>query len=141
MTAGRLTQLLHFYARAEADDGAGNRRGVWQPMVGLWADMRANMRSEAFNALRLEGRNPYSVRVRRSSAALAIGQGWMAIDRRGVRHRVIAPAPDPQDRAWIAMVLVADGSLDGQALAPPPAPEPEPDPAPDPDDPEPETGP
>lgn len=119
MTAGRLSERLGFYQRATIDDGAGNRRGIWQLAFECAADMSARLGSEAFTAARMEGRVPYSVRIRRNPTSSAVAQGWMALDARAVRYRVVAAAFDPRDRSMLTMTLIADGSLNGDSIAVP----------------------
>ncbi len=107
MRAGQLNSLLTFRARtAPVDDGRGNARGAFVDQFQAWADMRLRPGSEVFAAARLEGRVPYSVKVRRNAQTDQITTGWMARDAEGRDYTVQAPAPDPQDRGAIHMLLV-----------------------------------
>ena len=106
----RLSQLntqLTFFERANAgDDGRGNARREFVERFAEWADMRLRPGSEVFSAARLEGRVPYSVKVRRNPNTQTITTGWLARDSEGREYNVQAPAPDPQDRSAIHMLLV-----------------------------------
>lgn len=112
MGAGRLSERLRFYRRAEGDDGAGNRRAGWELQFDAWADMSARAGSEVFTAARMEGRSPFSVRIRRTAASELIKQDWMARDDRGVEYRIVAPAFDPRDRAMMMMTLISGSALE-----------------------------
>lgn len=106
----RLHQLnteLTFLARESAgNDGRGNERQQFVERFAEWADMRLRPGSEVFAAARLEGRVPYSVKVRRNPNTETITTGWKARDSAGREYNVQAPAPDPQDRSAIHMMLV-----------------------------------
>ena len=107
MRAGQLSELLKFRARTgSVNDGRGNVRDVFTDQFEAWADMRLRPGSEVFTAARLEGRVPYSVKVRRSPDTERITTGWMARDRHGRDYSVEAPGPDPHDRGALHMLLV-----------------------------------
>lgn len=112
MRAGRLSDLLKFYSREVADDGAGNQRGALAYRFSLWAELMARPGSEAFAAARFEGRVPYSVRVRRGPEALQIQTDWVAEDERGTRYNIQAPHPDPRDRGAVLFTMVAGGRIE-----------------------------
>lgn len=101
-----MTERLTFYSRKVIDDQKGNRRGAWEERFTVSADMRIRPGSEVFAAARLEGRVPYSVKVRRSPDTVQITTGWRATDSAARDYNVQAPAPDPQDRGAIHMICV-----------------------------------
>lgn len=106
MRAGQLNARLTFQSREQVDNGRGTTRGVFVDQFTVWADMRLRPGSEVFAAERLEGRVPYSVKVRRSAQTDQITTGWQARDAMGNSYNVQAPAHDPQDRGAIHMMLV-----------------------------------
>lgn len=107
MAAGKLNSRLRFYKRGEVANTTGTTRGPLALQFEVWADMRLRSGSETFAASRLEGRVPYSVKVRRSSQTEAITTGWVARDARGVEYDVQAPALDPHDRGYVHMMLIS----------------------------------
>jgi len=105
--AGKLREKLLFQRRALVDDGFGNEvAGDWETQFTAAADLIPLRGGEPVIASRLVGVQPFIVRIRSCSAALAVDPSWRAVDaRQASRIFNITAAVDPDNKnAWIDMM-------------------------------------
>lgn len=111
--AGALRELLHFQKRGDADDGWGNitpGAGDWETQFTAHASLRPLRGSEAVQADRLGGVQPYVATIRQHAAALGVTAAWRVVDARSGRSFAItSPLADPDGKnAWLEC-LVREG--------------------------------
>lgn len=111
--AGLLRDRVRFETRGTVDDGYGNEvpGGDWELQFTVWAQLMPLRGSETVIAARLQGQQPYIVRVRASDNTRLATPAWRIVfDRDPTRVLAItAPATDPDNkRAWLEF-LVTEG--------------------------------
>ena len=102
--AGELRDRYRFERRAEDDNG--DRLGAWgADAVTVWTKTQALRGGEGVQAARLEGRQPFLLTVRASTATKLIDNAWRAVDDRDA-NRVfnIKSAVVTADRAWVEIL-------------------------------------
>lgn len=109
--AGGLRARLVFQRRTISDDGFGNPvTGEFADVFACWGELIPRMGGEAVINARLQGSQPYTIRVRQSAAARAAGPEWRVVDERD-RSRVFAitsPLADLSQRgAYLEFLAVA----------------------------------
>lgn len=118
---GALRERLHFQSRGDLDDGWGNvtpGAGDFVTRFTVAAGMQPRTGSEAVTAARLEGRQPYVVRVRANARLNNVTTAWRLADARagetgGVPNRIfniVAPAIDPDGKSQWSELLVVEGT-------------------------------
>jgi SPP1 family predicted phage head-tail adaptor len=111
--AGALRNRLTFQSRGQEADGWGGEpkaAGAFVDRFTVWAAMKPLHGSEAVQAARLTGRQPYIVTVRQSSDTRQIKTGWRIEDaRQPGRYLNITALSDPDgQRAWLE-ILATEG--------------------------------
>jgi SPP1 family predicted phage head-tail adaptor len=104
--AGHLRDRVTFERLVAGADGYGNTVNAWADLLTVWADILEAPGREAIAAGRLESSRAATMRVRRSTATLAI----TSADRVQARGRVwnIRSIGDVgRDRAMLEMVIEA----------------------------------
>jgi len=109
---GALRHKLEFQKRGVTDDGFGNDvAGPFETVFTQRAQMIARNGTETVMAARLQGVQPYTVRIRYSAQAAAVTADWQIIDARNMA-RVFAIAAPPVNvdgkNQWIE-ILVKEG--------------------------------
>ncbi len=108
---GALRFRLHFQQRDTGDDGFGNPvAGPYETAFTQRAAMIARMGTETVMASRLQGVQPYTVRIRYSAQAAEVTADWRIVDARDGRVFAIKAPPvnvDGENR-WIE-ILAAEG--------------------------------
>jgi hypothetical protein len=106
---GLLRGRVHFQSRTMEPDpwGGDPRPGDFATVFTCAAEFIPLRGSEAVIASRLQGIQPYVVRVRQSAATRAVGVDWRIVDAR---------APQPPDKkarvfAWLDL-LVQEGGVE-----------------------------
>ena len=110
--SAQFRSRLHFQKRSVADDGYGNPvAGKFETVFSPRAQMIARNGTETVMAERLQGVQPYTVRIRYSAQAAAITADWRIVDARKPERVFAITAPpvnvDDEDR-WIEL-LVSEG--------------------------------
>lgn len=113
-TAGALRERVHFQSRSMADDGFGQvlPAGEFETRFTVWASYLALRGSEAVQASRLQGKQPFIISVRRSSQTLQANEAWQLVDARDASKvfAITAPPTDPDGkRAWLDFLVVLGG--------------------------------
>lgn len=112
--AGPLRERVRFEARKMGDDGFGKvlSGGEFELRFTVWANYRALVGSEAVQGARLQGRQPYIIRVRQSSQTREATPSWRLVDVRNPSRvfAITAPPTDPDgSRTWLEF-LVTEGA-------------------------------
>lgn len=112
--AGDLKERVHLQARTVASDGFGGSvpGGPFQTQCTVRAHLQPLKGSEAVQAARLQGRQPYILTIRQSSQTRPLNTAWQVVDARNVNRKfaVVAPPTDPDsDRAWLEVMIVEGG--------------------------------
>lgn len=109
---GALRHRLNFQKRGTVDDGFGNEiAGPFTTVFSQRAQMIARNGTEVVMAARLQGIQPYTVRIRYSAQAAAVTADWQIADARNP-DRVFAITAPPVNvdggNCWID-ILVSEG--------------------------------
>lgn len=102
--AGKLRSLLAFQRRGEVEDDYGNVQvGKWGTAFTAHAELIPLRGGEAVMASRLDGRQPYVIRIRSSSQSRAVDASWQIVDARNEsRVFAIKAIVDPDNKnAWL----------------------------------------
>lgn len=121
-TSGSLRGRVHFQRRQTEPDpwGGDPREGDWATVTTCAAEFIPLKGSEAVIANRLQGIQPYIVRVRQSAVTRQIDETWRVVDARAPQppatgsrvFAIKAPPTDPnQKRAWLDF-LVEQGRVE-----------------------------
>jgi head-tail adaptor len=106
-TSQELQHRVAFDERATIDDGAGNRRGIFQERFKHWAAFRSRGGSEAVVAARLEGRNILGVYLRSNAQTRAIENDWRMRDVRTGDTYAVKIVDAVTDRNWVYVEVQA----------------------------------
>lgn len=111
---GSLRHKLRFQTRKTSDDGFGNPvAGPFETVFSQRAQMIARNGTETVMASRLQGVQPYTVRIRYSAQAAAVTADWQIVDDRNPSRIFAITAPpvnvDGMNR-WIE-ILVSEGKV------------------------------
>lgn len=109
--AGGLRARLVFQRRTVSDDGFGNPvTGDFADVFACWGELVPRFGGEAVINARLQGSQPYTVRIRQSAEARHVGPEWRVVDERD-RSRVFAitsPLADMTQRgAYLEFMAIA----------------------------------
>ena len=98
--AGTLRSLLHFQRRSVVDDGFGNEvTGEYETVFTDAAELKPRMGSEPVIASRLQGVQPYTIRVRANTSTRSIDATGRAVDARtGGVFAIVSPFVDMDQR-------------------------------------------
>lgn len=109
--AGDLRERVHLQRRTFADDGFGNTvAGDFETVFTCAAHYKPLRGTEAVQAQRLAGQQPYVVTIRQSSQSRNVLTDWQMVDARNpARVMSIAAISDPDGRrAWLE-ILATEG--------------------------------
>lgn len=115
MTAGNLRSKLHFQRRGQSDDGFGNTvTGEFETGFTDAAEIIPRMGSEAVMSSRLQGVQPFTVRVRSSTQTRELDATWRAIDARiGAVYSIVSPPTNlDQKNAYIEILATTGAQTD-----------------------------
>ncbi|PDS97522.1 phage head-tail adapter protein [Rhizobium sp. S9] len=115
MTAGKLRSRLQFQKRGESDDGFGNAvTGEFETVFIDAAEIIPRMGSETVMASRLQGVQPYTIRVRSSSQTREIDATWRAVDQRSTAvYSIVSPPTNlDQKNAYIEFLATTGAQTD-----------------------------
>lgn len=119
-SSGSLRGRVHLQKRSTEPDpwGGPDREGDFATVATVACEFVALKGGEQVIASRLQGVQPYIVKVRQSTTTRAVDETWRLVDARpiaGQSARVFAikaPPTDPdQKRAWLE-ILVEQGRLE-----------------------------
>lgn len=108
-TAGGQKQRLRFEFRSTGDDSYGNEvSGSWVAGFTEFAELIPLRGGETVLASRLQGVQPYILRVRSFSQSRAVTTAWRVVDARNSSRlfNITSIADAEQDNAWLDMVVV-----------------------------------
>jgi head-tail adaptor len=111
--AGKLRSLLNFQQRSAEDDGYGSsgNTGPFQTVFSDSAEMTPRMGSEAVMASRLQGVQPYTIRIRSHTVARTVDATWRAVDARtGAVYAIVSPAANVDQKNAYLDILATVGS-------------------------------
>lgn len=112
---GALNQTVLLQRRGNSDDGWGNTvpgGGDFETVVKVDASLTPRTGGEEVTAARLNGRQPYIVRVRNMARTREITISWQLVDARnpGRVFAVTSPPADPDGKGqWLEFIAV-DGA-------------------------------
>ncbi|SMQ65878.1 Phage head-tail joining protein [Devosia lucknowensis] len=109
-TSGALRGRVHFQRRQTEPDpwGGDPREGDWATVTTCAAEFLPLKGSETVIANRLQGIQPYIVRVRQSAATWQVDETWRVVDARDDARvfAIKAPPTDPdQKRQWLEFLV------------------------------------
>jgi len=113
-TAGRMRELLHFQRQGATPEGEPDygspQAGDWETVFTAPAELVPMRGGEPVQAARLIGVQPYTVRIRSSTASRQVTPAWRAVDARNpARVFNIRTVTNPDQKgAWLDL-LVDDG--------------------------------
>jgi head-tail adaptor len=117
MTAGKMRAKLNFQQRSLEDDGygSGGNTGPFQTIFTDSAELTPRMGSEAVMASRLQGIQPYTIRIRSHTLARTVDATWRAVDARtGAIYALVSPAVNvDQKNAYLDILATVGGQADG----------------------------
>lgn len=112
--AGAMTRLLSWQKRVETNPDApndyGNTQSVWTEQFRSNAARTPMRGGESVMAARLQGTQPYVLRIYQSAAARAVRTDWRAVDVRSGQVLQVKAISDPDDRGAVLDVLVVEGA-------------------------------
>lgn len=107
---------LHFQRRGQSDDGYGNggNTGPFETVFTDNAELIPRMGSEAIISSRLQGIQPYTIRIYSHEIARSIDATWRAVDARSgaVYSLVSPPVNTDQKNRYIEMLATVGGQTD-----------------------------
>lgn len=115
MTAGNLRSKLHFQRRTVSDDGFGTTvTGDFETIFTEPAEVTPRMGSEPVLASRLQGIQPYTIRIRSSDRTREITAVWRAVDARsGAIYAIVSPPANiDQKNAYLDMLATVGTQAD-----------------------------
>ena len=114
MRAGDLRERIALEKRSDVPqgDGYGNTRGGWVVQCTVWASLTPLRRGETVLASRLQGVQPYVVRIRHSSETRAVQTAWRLRDVHSGRVFNIRTVEIDPKREFIEL-LVDEGANNG----------------------------
>lgn len=108
MNPGDFRHRVAFEKRADASDKYGGTKAAWAAQFTVAAAIRAKFGSEAVTAARLEGTQPVTITVRRTSKTADVDATWRARDVKSGEIYNIRSKADPDDRrAYIELLCEA----------------------------------
>lgn len=113
MAIGALRDRVHLQARGMTSDGISGQlvAGAFATRHTVWANLRPLRGTESVMASRLEGRQPYILTIRQSSATRQVDETWQVVDARNQDRvfAVVAPPTDPDGRRVYFEILIVEG--------------------------------
>jgi SPP1 family predicted phage head-tail adaptor len=110
---GELTERISFQSRPLVDDGMGGLLpgGEFETRFTVWAKLMPLRGGEAVQASRLSGKQPYAIRVWRSSDTRQVNEAWQLVDAHdGSRiFAITAPPTDPDGSRVFLDFLCVEG--------------------------------
>ena len=106
---------LHFQRRGQSDDGFGNTvTGEFETVFTDYAELIPRMGSETVLASRLQGIQPFTIRIYSHEAARGIDSTWRAVDARSgaIYSLVSPPVNNDQKNRYIEMLATVGGQTD-----------------------------
>ncbi|MGU3494216.1 head-tail adaptor protein [Xanthobacteraceae bacterium A53D] len=104
-----MRHLVAWEKRAAIDDGYGNTEGDFVEQYRCHAERTAMRGGETVIASRLQGTQPYVLRIRQCAAARTITPDWQARDVRSGQVTQIKSIADPDDRGAYLDIMVVEG--------------------------------
>ncbi|MBY3255577.1 head-tail adaptor protein [Rhizobium laguerreae] len=115
MTAGNLRSKLHFQKRGQSDDGYGGTVvGEYSTVFTDAAEIIPRMGTETVMASRLQGVQPFTIRVRSSTQTRELDATWRALDARTTTvYSIVSPPTNlDQKNAYIEMLATTGVQTD-----------------------------
>ncbi|MBY3386402.1 head-tail adaptor protein [Rhizobium laguerreae] len=115
MTAGNLRSKLHFQQRGQSDDGYGGTVvGEYSTVFTDAAEIIPRMGTETVIASRLQGVQPFTIRVRSSTQTRELDATWRALDARTTTvYSIVSPPTNlDQKNAYIEMLATTGVQTD-----------------------------
>jgi len=92
MTAGKMRTKVALQRRILSDDGFGTIvAGDFETVFLEYAELTPRLGSEAVMASRLQGVQPYTIKVRSSTRTREIDATWRAVGRDGAVYSIVSP--------------------------------------------------
>jgi head-tail adaptor len=116
MTAGKMRSKLDFQRRAVGDDGYGNEVvGEFATIFTDAAELIPRLGSEGVMGSRLQGLQPYTIRVRSHTSTRSVDATWRALDTRtGAVYAIVSPPVNvSQKNDYIDMLATVGAQADG----------------------------
>lgn len=112
MSAGKLSSRIAFQKREKADDGFGMEVvGDFVTQFTVWAQLTPRLGSETVIAARLQGVQPYTIRVRMSSQTRLIDATWRAVNAAtGQAYSIVSPPVDIDQKNAYLDILATSGA-------------------------------
>ena len=110
--AGTLRYRVTFAERNTTSDEYGNPSTGWVNRCTVAANIIARLGGEAVEAARLAGRQPVTIRVRKSPETERIKTDWKAVDQNGTEYNIrtaIDPSIGTPDRGYYIDMLAETG--------------------------------
>jgi len=109
--AGSLDKRVRFQRRQDVEDEFGNVKSTWVDQFTVSARMIPRLGGEEVMAGRLQGVQPYILRVRGSSDTRQITPEWRAVNARTGLAYNIKSISNPDERgAYLDMLVVQGGA-------------------------------
>lgn len=108
--AGALNRRVKFLAPVNADDGHGGTVTRWEHQFTVAARLQPKIGSEEVVAMRMQGLQPYILRVRSSADTRTVTTAWRVVNDRDATAYTIKSAANLDERdAYLDFVVVAGG--------------------------------
>jgi len=112
--AGDLRDRVHLQRRALGNDGFADSMpsGQFETVVTVWAHLLPLRGSESVQASRLQGRQPFVLTIRQSSAVRELTTAWRVVDARNPSRvfAINAPPTDPDGKRALFEILITEGA-------------------------------
>lgn len=114
MSSGELRERISFEYRAATDDGYGNPiSGDWTEGYRTAARIQPLRGGEGVQAARLEGRQPFILKIRVSALALTITTDWRAHNTRtGEVYEIRSHANTDEKRKYLELLCEFIGQIE-----------------------------
>lgn len=112
MPAGKMRTLLQFQRRAQSDDGFGTvTTGEFETVFTDYAELIPRMGSEPVFQSRLQGQQPYTVRVRSNAWTREVDATWRVVNARTAAvYSIVSPSADlTQKNQYLEFLAVVGG--------------------------------
>ncbi len=113
MAAGKMRAKLAFQKRGTSDDGFGTVvTGDFETVFEEFAELTPRFGSEAVLAGRLNGTQPYTIKVRQCNATREVDASWRAVNARNVAivYSIVSPGADEtQKGAYLEFLATVGG--------------------------------
>jgi len=109
MPAGLMRRLVAWEKREEVDDGYGNTQGAFVEIFRGHAERTPLKGGESVLSARLQGTQPYVLRIRQSALSRTVTTDWQARDVRSGQIMQVKSIADPTDRGAYLDIMVTEG--------------------------------